>query len=291
MRSPFRLAMLFASVATLLVLQIAAAVRADGPEFAGAPVGLQLYSLRGMMAGDIPGTLARVRKMGFTDVEMASMYNHSAGEWHRMLDYAGLTCSSMHTSYVEIGSDVPKVIRNAKTVGAKFVVVPWIPHAGPFTESVAHSAAANFDRWGAELAKHGLHFGYHPHGYEFEPTGNGTLFDVLVSETKKENCNFELDVFWALHAGQDPVALMKKYPDRFPLLHLKDMQRGVRTGIIDGSLPVKYSVVLGQGQLDMPGLAKESAAIHVTESYIEDENENAIKQIPLSLDYLKSMEK
>lgn len=291
MRSTLRLATLFAAVAALLLLQSANPARAAEPEFGGAPVGLQLYSLRAMMAKDIPGTLARVRKLGFTDVEMASMYGHSAAEWHRMLDDAGLTCSSIHVQYIEIGSDVQKVIENAKTVGATFVVVPWIPHVGPFSESVAHDAAANFNRWGEKLAKHGLKFGYHPHGYEFEPTGSGTLFDTLVSETKKENCNFELDVFWALHAGQDPVALMKKYPDRFPLLHLKDMQRGVRTGIVSGSLPVKYSVVLGQGQLDMPALAKESAAVHITESYIEDENENAIKQIPLSLDYLKTLEK
>lgn len=265
------------------------------PRAGGAPVGLEVYSLRALASHDLPAALALTKKMGFTDVETARSYGqHTAAEMRHMLDGLGLTCSSIHASYDDLASGLDGVARDAKTLGASYVVVAWIPHVGPFTESVARSAIANFNKWGDALKKQGLHFCYHPHGYEFAPpkdSGNGTLFDLIASKTKAGTVDFELDIFWAWHAGQDPVALMRKYPDRFPLLHLKDMQKGVPTGVFTGKLPGNDSVVLGHGQLDMPAILKEAAAIGVKESYVEDEADNASSQIPLSMEYLKSLER
>ena len=264
---------------------------AVGPRAGGAPVGLELFSFRAIMEHDMPGAIALARKMGFTDIEMGRPKGHTAAEVRQMLDKAGLTCSSMHAGYDQLaGGDLDGIAKDAKVLGASYVVIAWIPHAGPFTESVARSAIANFSKWGAALKKQGLHLCYHPHGYEFAPTDKGTLFDLLATQTKAGILDFQLDIFWAWHGGQDPVALMRKYPDRFVSLHLKDMQKGVPTGVFTGQLSGNNSVILGQGQLDVPAILKEAAAIGIKESYIEDESDKASTQIPHSLAYLKSLE-
>ena len=262
-----------------------------GPRAADAPVGLEMYSLRAQAAHDMAGALARARQMGFADVEVSRLYDHSAADVRRMLGEAGLTCGSMHASYEQLAAGVDAVARDAKTLGASYVVVSWIPHTGAFSEKDARTAIGKFNSWGEALKKQGLHFCYHPHGFEFAPFGHGTFFDLMAAETTAGTVDFELDIFWAWHGGQDPVALMRKYPDRFPLLHLKDMKKGVRTGVFSGSAPGNDSVVLGQGPLDMPAVLKQAATIGVKESYIEDEADDAGDQIPLSLDYLKSVER
>ena len=102
-----------------------------------------------------------------------------------------------------------------------------------------------FNRAGEALAKHGLKFFYHTHGYEFLPYGNGTLFDLLMSETKPDLVHFQMDVFWIVHPGQDPVKLFEKYGSRFQLMHLKDMKQGTPTGLFTGHSEVTNNVPLG----------------------------------------------
>ena len=110
----------------------------------------------------------------------------------------------------------------------------WIPHKeGEFTREDLIKAVAIFNTAGKLLKEKGLQFCYHPHGYEFRPFENGTMFDYMVKHTDPRYVNFEMDVFWVKHSGQDPVALLKKYPTRFLMLHLKDCKSGT-TGNQDG---------------------------------------------------------
>jgi sugar phosphate isomerase/epimerase len=88
------------------------------------------------------------------------------------------------------------------------------------TEAILHTMAADFNRSGATCKAAGLRFGFHPHGLEFVPTAAGhgeLLFDVLARETKADLVCSRWTSFWAFHAGQDPVALLKQYPDRWAL--------------------------------------------------------------------------
>ncbi|HZK79506.1 MAG TPA: TIM barrel protein, partial [Humisphaera sp.] len=163
------------------------------------------------------------------------------------------------------------------------------PHQGDFTAEEARTACEKFNEWGKKLADAGLHFAYHPHGYEFRPYQDGTVFDLMVSLTKPEYANFELDVFWAYDAGADPVKLMRKYPNRFPLLHLKDMDKSVKVPNTTGHESPENDVALGLGQVDMAGIVREGQTIGVKHYYIEDESSRSEQQIPQSVKYLKSL--
>jgi sugar phosphate isomerase/epimerase len=113
------------------------------------------------------------------------------------------------------------VIRDAKALGAGYILTSDMPHQGELTEDNVKKAAAAFNDWGAKTKAAGIQFGYHPHGFEFVHTSTATLFDVLAAETRPELVTFELDTFWFAIAGADPAAFLERYPTRFRLLHFE----------------------------------------------------------------------
>ena len=145
------------------------------------------------------------------------------------------------------------------------------------------------NRWGLSLKQAGLEFCYHPHGYEFRPSPEGTLFDLLAAKTDPAVVNFQMDVFWIAWPGQDPVKLLRTYPMRFPLMHLKDLRRGSKLGDLSGHAPEEASVPLGTGMLDFHAILHEARRIGVKRYYIEDEAPEAVSNIPISLKYLRSL--
>jgi sugar phosphate isomerase/epimerase len=145
-----------------------------------------------------------------------------------------------------------------------------------------------FSSAGKLLHEAGISFVYHPHGYEFRPYEDGTMFDYMVKNTDKRYVNYEMDVFWVKHPGQDPVALLNKYPDRFLMLHLKDRKHGTE-GNQGGHAPDETNVVLGQGDVGIAEVMKAAKKIGVKHYFIEDESEQSVEQIPQSLKYLKSL--
>jgi sugar phosphate isomerase/epimerase len=250
------------------------------------PLSMELWTYRRELAKDLPGTLAMVRAMGFTDVETASFYGRTAAEFRRILDEKGLTCSSYITGYDRLKKDIDSVIAEAKALGARYVLTAGIPRKGNLTLDVARQAAADFNNWGAKLKAAGLQYAYHPHGFEFVPGGKGNLFDVMLRETNPGLVEYELDVFWMAHGGADPVRYMEKYPKRFSLVHLKDIAKGTPTGVLTGKAPDETSVALGAGQIDWTRFLRAAAKAGVKRYYIEDESPDAPKQVPLTLDYL-----
>jgi sugar phosphate isomerase/epimerase len=255
-------------------------------------VGLQLYSLRADFAKDgVPATLDKVQQYGVTDVEVAGIKDLNAEELQAELTKRHMKASGMHFGWEDFNTNMDKVISQAKALHCKYVTLAWIPHQGHFDFAQAETAAATFNKWGKELTDAGLHFTYHAHGYEFKPTPDGTAFDVLAAKTDKKYANFELDIFWAYDGGADPAALLAKYPDRFPQLHLKDIKKGVPNPNphYNGSEPVEDDVVLGTGQLDMPGILKQAEKVGVKHYYIEDESKEAPEQIPQSIAYVRSI--
>jgi sugar phosphate isomerase/epimerase len=258
-----------------------------GPDFKG-PVGLQLYSLRDQFKRDVTATLDQVRAFGITYVELAGTYGVAPEKFKQQLDARQLKAVSGHFSYEQCRDDIEGVAREAKLLGLEYAGCAWIPHKDPFDEKTCREAAEVFNRAGAALAKHGIKFFYHTHGYEFLPYRDGTLFDLLMAETKPENVYIEMDVFWVVHAGQDPVKLIEKYGKRFDLMHVKDMKRGTPGGF-NGQSDVNNNVVLGQGIIDWPRVLRAAKKTGMKWYFIEDESPASVEQIPQSLRYLEKL--
>jgi sugar phosphate isomerase/epimerase len=252
-------------------------------------LGLQLYSLRTQFAKDVPGSFKQVQDFGFKYVELAGTYNLPTEEFLKTLKAHKLQAVAGHFSYERWRDDAENVAREAKALGLKYVGCAWIPHEGDFDEKTCREAIAVFNQAGIVLAKHGMKFFYHQHGYEFRPHGQGTLMDLMMTETNPKQVAFEMDIFWVKFPGQDPVKWIEKYPKRWELIHLKDMKTGLKTGDQSGHADVTNDVALGTGQLDMPGILRAARKAGVKWYFIEDESPSVLQQIPVSLRYLKQI--
>jgi sugar phosphate isomerase/epimerase len=251
-------------------------------------VGLQLYSLRDQFKKDVAQTLDQVRAFGITNVELAGTYGVAPEKFKEQLDARGIKAISGHFPYEQCRDDIESVAREAKVLGLQYAGCAWIPHQDPFDEKTCRAAAAVFNRAGEALAKHGIKFFYHTHGYEFLPYRDGTLFDLLMTETKPEYVRIEIDVYWIVHPGQDPVKLLEKYGNRFELMHVKDMKRGTPGGFT-GQSDVTNNVPLGEGIIDWPNVFRAARKAGVKWYFIEDESPTSVSQIPQSLRYLEKL--
>jgi sugar phosphate isomerase/epimerase len=252
-------------------------------------IGLELYSFRVEAKRDLPGTLAKARAMGFDHLETGSdFYGQTAAEFRKTLDTAGLKATSFHCQYDELKKDIDKVRRNLEVFGAQWACLPWIPHKDAFTREDAERAAADFNTWGAALAKSGHKFAYHAHGYEFGAAPEGTLFDFLAKSTDPASVKFEMDTFWIVVPGQDCVKLLEKYPGRWRLMHLKDLRKGAPIGNQQGHADDKDSVPVGEGIIPWDKVLAIARKQGVEDYFIEDESPDAITQVPVSLKYLNS---
>jgi sugar phosphate isomerase/epimerase len=252
-------------------------------------IGLQLYSLRNQFAADVPRTLDEIKSWGITNVELAGTYNLTPAQFKAQLDARGFNAVSGHFPFDRLRDDPEGVARDAQILGLKYVGCAWIPHDGPFDEKTCRAAIAVFNRAGEVLAKHGLKFFYHPHGYEFQPYENGTLFDLLMTGTDPKFVNFQMDVFWIVHPGQDPVKLLKKYGARWQLMHLKGMRDSTPTGLLTGGTAVTNDVAVGTGKIDYVPIVKAAKKAGVKWFIIEDESPSSEQQVPQSFHYLETL--
>jgi sugar phosphate isomerase/epimerase len=252
-------------------------------------IGLQLYSFRGQFAKDVPGTLQKISEMGIRQIEGGSSYGMPLDEFRQLLAKNKLTVISIGADFKELETDVQAVVTKAKGYGAKYVMCAWVPHTGNnFTIDDSNKAIAVFNNAGKVLKENGIFFCYHAHGYEFRPYNNETLFDYMAKNMNPEYANFEMDVFWIKHPGQDPVALLKKYRHRFLLMHLKDRKPGTE-GNQEGQADVESNVVLGTGDVGIAGIMKVAKKYGVKYFFIEDESSRSMEQVPQSLEYLKGL--
>jgi sugar phosphate isomerase/epimerase len=259
-----------------------------GPSFKG-PIGLQLYSLREQFPKNVQGTLDEVKSWGIKYAELAGTYGLSNEEFIKQLTARGIQPIAAHFDFNRYKDDPEAVAREAKELGLKYAGVAWIPHQGDFDEKTCREAAAVFNKAGEVMAKNGLKFFYHCHGYEFQPFGQGTLFDLLMQETNPKTVSYEMDIFWVVFPNQDPVKLFQKYGKRWELVHLKDMRKGTERGALTGGTDVKNDATLGEGLMDMPAILNAAKAAGVKYYFIEDESPWSEQQIPKSLRYLEQV--
>ncbi|GAA4399218.1 sugar phosphate isomerase/epimerase [Nibrella viscosa] len=250
--------------------------------------GMVSYTMRASFAKDVPGTLDKIKALGITNMEMSSLFGKTAAEMRKYLDERGMRCSSYGVRYNALKDNMDSVIRDAKTLGAEFVRLSGVPYKGTFTLEDAKRTVDDFNQFGRKLKANGLTFVYHNHGFEFQPYQNGTLFDYIVQNTNPDDVSYEMDILWVFHPGHDPETLLKKYPKRFKLMHVKDLKKGIK-GDFSGSTPPENDVTLGTGQLNLPAILKAAQKTAIKYYYIEDESPIVEQQVPLSIAYLKSL--
>ena len=254
-----------------------------------ANVGVQAYSFRNFFPKTIPGTLDKIQAMGITEIE-GEPGRMGPSSYRKLCDERGISIPSTGASFEDLATDPMKVVETAKVLGSSYVMCAWIPHPnkGNFDLAMADSAIKVFNAAGKVLKENGITFCYHPHGYEFQPHESGTLLDHIIQSTNPEDVSFEMDVFWVQFGGGDPVELLKKYKDRWKLMHLKDMNPNTQKDLTGGT-DVENNVPLGTGELDMRNILIEGRKIGIAHYFIEDESSSVMNQVPQSIAYLKSL--
>jgi sugar phosphate isomerase/epimerase len=278
---------------TASALKPAWTLGADAPEIKSrlnGPIGLQLYSLREYGPKDLPGTLAKVRSMGFREVESAGLWKRTVPEFRSALDAAGLKCHSAHIGFERLRDDTAGALAEAKGLGAAGIVCAWIPHNGnTFTRDDLTKAAEVFNQFGKAAQDAGLTFGYHCHGYEFIPSAEGTLFDTFAGVADPKLVSFQIDVFHAYHGGADPAQLIARHGSRVKSLHLKDLEKGVVVKVGTATAEPEVDVPVGSGQIDYPSVLRAARKADVSMYYVEDESKDPLTHIPQSLAYLETV--
>ena len=255
------------------------------------PLGVQLWSFRAEAEKNPTAMMKMVKRMGFSHVETAGLYGMTPQQFADSIKAAGLQVASMHVGYEELRDSMPKVISTAKTLGAKYVGLAWYPHDDKkgFTEADAKKAVADFNKFGRQMRDSGLTFFYHTHGYEPVKYGNSTLFDYMITQTDPDLVKYEMDVLWTYLPGNDPAALIRKYPGRFKLMHVKDMKPGVARGSLAGGIPDSSKAVIGQGQVNWSEVMAAAQKDGLEYYFLEDETTDPVGNAPKSFAYLERL--
>ena len=227
------------------------------------PIGLELYTVRKPAAADLAGTLAQVASIGYKEVELAGYYNHTAAEFRALLDANGLKAPSGHIGIDLIETKPDTTFADAHTVGHEWITVPSLPPLPSGKRTTVDDwkqVAAQFNRAALQVKQAGFRFAYHNHNTEFRPVGDTTPLEILLAETDPSLVSFEMDIYWVVNGGGDPLALLSKHPGRFKMLHLKDSM----------GPPEQKMADVGAGVIDFkPILAKAAGVEHY---FVEHDN-------------------
>lgn len=253
-------------------------VSAGAAERSLKKIGVQLYTVRSLMEKDFNGTLAKVAAAGYQEVEFAGYYEHKPKDVKKLLNRLGLKAPSTHQGLAVFEQKMDWLIETAKIIGHQYVVCPWLSTEQRSTIDHYKKLAASFNQFGEASQKAGLQFAYHNHDFEFAPLAGQIPFDVLLAETDPKLVQIEIDLYWMIKAGYDPLAYFEKYPGRFPLCHVKDM--AAEQKMVD----------VGQGQIDFAKIFAQSQQAGLKHYFVEhDQPENPLQSITASGQYLKAL--
>jgi len=223
------------------------------------PVGLQLYSLRDQCATDLPGMLVAVSKIGYKGVEFAGYHGRSAKELRKMLDDNGLVACGTHTPYESVfGDKLKETIEFNRTIGNKFLIVPWM--SGTESKQEWLDRAKLFNEIGDKLKPEGMWVGYHAHAHDFKQMDGVSAWDIFFGNTRPEVV-MQLDTSNCCEGGADPVAVLKKYPGRARSIHIKAFGGGADAVIGEDKVDWKavFAFCEGKGGTQWYVLEHESA--------------------------------
>ena len=243
-------------------------------------VGLQLYTIRDAITSDLDGSLARVAGIGYREVELAGYRGHTVADFRAALDRHGLAAPSTHIAMERVRDELPAVLAEAHMLGHKYVVCPNITDEKSGLDG--YRRAADVLNYAGEIARRsGITIGYHNHESEMAPIGGTRPYDVLLQRTEPSLVVMEMDVYWLVKGGGDPMAYFKKYPDRFRMLHVKDM---------DGT-PAHTMTDVGKGVIDWKRILAESRHVGVQHYFVEhDFAADPFASITASYSYLSKLE-
>lgn len=240
-------------------------------------IGLQLYSLRGLMKEDFSGTLEKVAKIGYTELEFAGYFDNDPKDVKALLGKLGMSAPATHVSIDRLRNNLPKEIEDAKTVGHQYIVCPWLAQELR-TEDGYKALAESLNKAGEACKKAGIQLAYHNHEFEFEKVGEMIPYDYLLAQTDADLVKMELDFYWINVAKSDPLAYFKKHAGRFPLCHVKDMGE-------DGKM-----VDVGKGTIDFANYFSHSEQAGMKHYFVEHDNpEDPIATITDSYQHLNQM--
>jgi sugar phosphate isomerase/epimerase len=252
------------SLATLALSAVPrSAWAADAPA-----IGLQLYSVRKQAQAELPSVLAKIKQIGYDEVETYwNLYSHPAPELRRMISDAGLRVPSGHFDYEKVESSFDY----AHQLGLSFMVCPMLPDNMQASSLDAFKQAADkFNHWGEQAQKAGFRFAFHNHNYEFRKFGNATGYETLIAHTDPKLVWFELDCYWVTQAGLNPVDMLKSLGNRVRMLHIKDRLPGVATSQrLDKS--AEHFTEVGTGTLDFKAIAAAARSIGVEHYFVEQD--------------------
>ena len=252
----------------------------------GLPIGLQLYSVRELLPKDFDGTLHKLAAAGYVEVEAAGYFDRTAAQFKHSMDAAGLRCVSTHHAMILLRPHLDEYIEYAHTLGLRYIVCP-----SPVRKDPAAKGPLNLEDWrwvagelnkiGEKVKAAGMAFGYHNHTPEFGQENGVVYYDELLRLTDPSLVFFEMDCGWVFAAGRNPTEYLNKTPQRFPLMHVKDMAKGP-----NGQY---HSVVLGQGAEDYRPILR--AATGLKHYFIEQEEFalDPIEALGLDAEYMRKL--
>ncbi len=254
-------------------------------------IGIQLWTLRDTLPKDVKGVLAQVGKIGFSEVETFGysatngFFGTSVHDFKAMLDDNGLKATSNHFDFnamIKDGSTemVKSYIETANHLGSEYVTVPWIsPELRGTTADDYKKLALQVNKV-AELCKaSGLKLAYHNHDFEFTKFGTTTGYEVLLNETDKNLVDFEMDLYWVVRSGNDPLQLFKEHPGRFTMWHVKDMDKTNKD----------WNAEIGTGSIDFKAIFAEAKRSGMKRFFLEHESNykpNPIESAATSFNYI-----
>ncbi len=243
--------------------------------------GIQLYTFRKEMLADARGTLKKIASLGIKQIETAGSakghyYGLTAKEMKQVCADLGMTLRSGH---VHIDDKWKQTMDEAVESGQEYLICSTMPTSGQTVDNYKKVAEA-FNKAGEECKKLGVKFGYHNHEYEYESHNGQVLYDVLLDNTDAALVHMELDLGWVIVGGKNPLDYFSKYPGRFPLWHLKDMD-----------LVKKHSVELGKGQLDIMAMLRNREKSGLRYLFIEQEEyaSTPMESMQYNMDYLRKV--
>lgn len=243
-------------------------------------IGVQLYTVRKEISKDLIGTLKKVAEIGYNSVELAGyrdgkFYGKSPKEFKKIANDLGLKVLSSHSSIKP--EQIEKIAEDAASVGVEYTVLPYLGNTQRKTLDDYKKLAESFNIYGEACKKAGIQFAYHNHAFEFDVKEGKIPYDVLLEGTDPDLVNFEMDLYWIKKAGYEPLNYFNKFPGRFTLWHVKDLDP--ETG--------KYTEV-GSGNINFEELFNNASKSGMQYFFVELDNSElpALESIKISYDYL-----
>jgi sugar phosphate isomerase/epimerase len=242
-------------------------------------IGIQLYSLRDMQAASVQNTIKLLGDIGYPEVELFTMQGQTAATWRGILEGANVRALAAHVGIDRWRGELDKVLDEAETLGMQFVGVPGIFPNPPATQSTYRALALEFTRYAERVAARGMRFYDHTHNFEFARDGGTRLYDILLDRTDPELVFFEMDLYWTVTAGVDPLDYLGRYDQsRWPLFHVKD--RDAAGNFAD----------LGEGNIDFARIFRELQNKHYHHYIVErDTQANPARTASVGYEYLREL--